>query len=207
MILALVSHIRCWLSNPGWTPNLPSQEIEKPSSNCDICSQYKPKRTHHCKSCKKCVHRLDHHCVWVSNCVGALNQKYFILFLFYTTATCVAAFLIVSCTFYQIYTIGRFKPDILGIFLVVFSVLIAILFFFFAGDFFLEQIESVKDNQTCVESYQYKRGISQDKLKNFEDVFGKNFWFWLLPVNPNLKVNYLENIILEKTWDRETDIK
>ncbi|KAJ6807484.1 putative protein S-acyltransferase 14 [Iris pallida] len=51
---------------------------------CRKCNQLKPPRCHHCSVCGRCVLKMDHHCVWVVNCVGALNYKFFLLFLFYT---------------------------------------------------------------------------------------------------------------------------
>ncbi|MQL99097.1 hypothetical protein Taro_031819 [Colocasia esculenta] len=52
--------------------------------HCKRCNQFKPPRCHHCSICGRCVLKMDHHCVWVVNCVGALNYKFFLLFLFYT---------------------------------------------------------------------------------------------------------------------------
>ncbi|XP_039118677.1 probable protein S-acyltransferase 14 [Dioscorea cayenensis subsp. rotundata] len=48
---------------------------------CWKCNQLKPPHCHHCSVCGRCVLKMDHHCVWVVNCVGALNYKFFLLFL------------------------------------------------------------------------------------------------------------------------------
>ncbi|KAG2723370.1 hypothetical protein I3760_02G167800 [Carya illinoinensis] len=61
--------------------NLPADPVNQRIRFCRKCNQSKPSRCHHCSVCGRCVLKMDHHCVWVVNCVGALNYKYFLLFL------------------------------------------------------------------------------------------------------------------------------
>ncbi len=105
-LLAILSHGKAQFTNPGAVPldldndlkDLESSHAGNSASNpqngqhrgryCHRCRQRKPIDAHHCSICNRCIIKMDHHCPWVNNCVAMYNQKYFVLFLFYTALCC-----------------------------------------------------------------------------------------------------------------------
>ncbi|CAJ0959297.1 unnamed protein product, partial [Mesorhabditis belari] len=51
---------------------------------CVDCNRRAPIRSHHCYMCNICVLRKDHHCFITGACVGLGNQRYFIVFNFWS---------------------------------------------------------------------------------------------------------------------------
>ncbi|GMI20697.1 hypothetical protein TrCOL_g7703 [Triparma columacea] len=116
--LAVSSHLRCMLTNPGTVPSNalplppslrskcshltnhlpPSARLEATRTlharQCGKCSRFKPPRAHHSSVSGRCITKLDHFCPWVNNEVGVFNHKYFVLFVSYTALQCIAVFIV-----------------------------------------------------------------------------------------------------------------
>lgn len=198
LILILVSHARASLSDPGRVP-LPDARIDFSDRDslqdredhwtiCQRCEMWRPPRAHHCRVCKRCVRKMDHHCPWVNNCIGEWNQKFFILFLFYTLF-CTA----ISCTIIALYWSTIWEVDNAHHTPHVVSLLIeSSLFGLFSSMILYDQISSIIDDETAVEARKRETG----KLKNvpirkprtvshlakMREVFGPgSYWLWLIP--------------------------
>jgi palmitoyltransferase len=90
VVLSMLAWLKCMLSNPGrigkdnvnaWLQEHPPEDGLYLQKECSTCKLQRPARSKHCRVCGMCVARHDHHCAWVHNCVGALNQRWFMLFV------------------------------------------------------------------------------------------------------------------------------
>lgn len=111
--MALWSLFMAWTTNPGAVPMgarplvtvsraasgemSPSEKARKRGMRrCQKCNDnYKPSRAHHDSVTGRCIVKFDHYCPWVCNAVGAMNHKFFVLFVFYTMNTCITSILLI----------------------------------------------------------------------------------------------------------------
>lgn len=106
VILAVASLYMAWTTNPGAVPlgARPLVTVKRAASGeimpsdgrriralrrCPKCNDnFKPARAHHDSVTGRCIVKFDHFCPWVGNAVGAMNHKFFVLFVSYTMASC-----------------------------------------------------------------------------------------------------------------------
>lgn len=82
----------CETANDAVARNASSQVPDRGIRRCHKCQDnYKPNRAHHDRVTGRCIVKFDHFCPWVNNAIGALNHKFFCLFLFYTAWCCLVS--------------------------------------------------------------------------------------------------------------------
>ncbi|KAL5541052.1 hypothetical protein UlMin_002417 [Ulmus minor] len=152
---------------------------------CRKCNQFKPLRCHHCSVCGRCILKMDHHCVWVVNCVGALNYKYFLLFLFYTFLETAIVTLSLLPYFIEFFTDGEIpgSPGNLAATFITFILNFA--FSLSVMGFLIMHMSFVAGNTTTIEAYEKKSTpkwhYDLGRKKNFEQVFGMDKRYWFIP--------------------------
>jgi len=158
--MALVSHLRALLSNPGKTPRLTAPQVTDSMRFCRECNQWKPPRSHHCKTCNICVHRMDHHCFWINNCVGAANQKYFILFLVYVMlGTAIGLGILGTCAVqYALSPKPRPRLEHWILLACILSAIFQALFVIYAFEMLSDQYQNIEENQTAIDQCQGRFG-------------------------------------------------
>jgi hypothetical protein len=87
-VLMLWSYFRAMRSRPVNRPGGSHAGDSSVTRYCERCDADKAAHVHHCSVCKRCVYRMDHHCPWTGNCVAWSNKKFFLLFLLYTSLSC-----------------------------------------------------------------------------------------------------------------------
>lgn len=138
---------------------------------CKKCDRCRPARAHHCSTCGICILRYDHHCPFVANCIGNRNLKPFILFLFYSA---------LGLTILSLLSLQEMIEVKEALWYVAGSASLSICIYLYG--FFFGQVWMVSKNFTTLEaSWKYNVYDTQNKFQNFTQVFGKNYWLWMVP--------------------------
>eukprot|EP00123_Amoebidium_parasiticum_P014673 comp22592_c2_seq1/m.34616 comp22592_c2_seq1/g.34616 ORF comp22592_c2_seq1/g.34616 comp22592_c2_seq1/m.34616 type:complete len:292 (-) comp22592_c2_seq1:27-902(-) len=194
-VLAVWSHLRCMMTNPGTThlhsattADAPLDQYGQRQQLCARCNAFKPFQTHHCKTCDRCIRRMDHHCPWVNNCVGARNTKYFLLFLLYVFLLSVAAFYfiilrVIRCS--ETRWNGSCRNIISDIVFLAILAFEALLFGLFTIGMFFDMMCNIRSNTTAVDKLRNQYGEKRTFMSGVREICGEPASFrWFLPMCP-----------------------
>ncbi|CAD8136458.1 unnamed protein product [Paramecium pentaurelia] len=200
--------------DPGFIPKniLTEYNETRQRDYCLQCRIKRPERSHHCSRCKRCVLNMDHHCVWTSNCIGLYNRKFFILILFWGSVGMLQATLLGLTNImtlwnriwaYDSLDFNKVKAGF--IFLMTFSQFLNGfgLYYFFWSNFKLITINICTLDQLILDTEAQTKRKYHDDLTiynlgfwyNFQFYFGKNPFFWFIPVGKPLGDGY--------NWDKK----
>jgi len=178
---------------------------------CRKCSgNYKPPRSHHDSVTGRCIVKMDHFCPWIGNAVGALNHKFFFLFIFYTLCTSFTSLILLTlryirCGSYKVESeIEEYDIDDFDIHsnigcnegrlyspLVIVLLIISITFLIFTCCMIYEQIEAIQSNTSKIARMKMNMGEGAEEFtrvtSEFNEIFGGTSpnvaLHWFLPTS------------------------
>jgi len=189
-LLAIYSHCRAQFTDPGAVPKTRKPPVytseEAPRVlECKKCKIVKPAKASHCSTCARCILKQDHHCPWVNNCVAIFNQKYFILFLFYTAFCCLYSGILLVCRFVSC-TRNLRMCSVSGLeaALCIINFIEALVFGLFVIIMLCDQIAAIWDtNHGDYDGDDDKPRKRISKYMALKHVFGEPFsWRWFVPM-------------------------
>jgi palmitoyltransferase ZDHHC2/15/20 len=148
------------------------------------------------------MNKMDHHCPAIAGCVGFFNRKFFMLFLLYCIiCSGIITFTMASRAWYSIRPIldyayfFRHDLPVLLVYIICTGMFVSIASFFAFHVYLIlnalttielrEKITS-KDphvqRKSAIANLKYNRG----PMCNWKDVFGSQWYIWLLPVQGDL---------------------
>jgi len=199
-LLSAASHLRCLTQNPGAAPLTLKCENDA-VIRCKSTHVPKPKEAHHCSVCRRSILRLDHYCPWVNNGVGFLNHKFFLLFLFWTSITCLWCFVTLCTRFYLCQSMKQsFRqqpvicdPDNADLICSILLMIEAVLFGSFTTVMMFDQLSCIFESVTYIDRLKGKKRGNKGILESLTFVFGETPGFgWILPKSlpPGLLVDF-----------------
>ncbi|MEJ1271378.1 zinc finger DHHC domain containing 25 [Cricetulus griseus] len=195
--LALVSHLKSMLTDPGSVPlgNPPGPDTVL---YCPLCLSAIPENADHCTVCRRCIRKNDHHCPWVNNCVGEDNQKYFLLFTLYIWLISTHVLLLLSIPVLRSHAQGEqnasstvYPPKP-----IFFLLLVALMGFILALVMFCSQMCAIYRDKTTIEMlYQNKHSRGRRSMwANMKAICGPRVSLtWLSPFHPPERYKVSEN--------------
>ena len=145
------------------------------------------------------THCVD--CPWANNCVGAFNQKFFILFLFWTGVCSLYSGTILTYIFVSCSQNRGCRFDPVSVLFCVFNFIEALIFGTFVCIMIYDQFDALLHDLPYIDKLQGKKGSKRTYLQCAVELFGEPFSYrWFVPVNlPDKVYEEFETLCLESS--------
>ncbi|KAG7339079.1 DHHC palmitoyltransferase [Nitzschia inconspicua] len=240
VVLAITSLFMAWTTDPGAVPlgARPLVTVKRAASGelmatqgqrnralrrCHKCNDnFKPNRAHHDSVTGRCIVKFDHFCPWIGNAVGAMNHKFFVLFVGYTMVSCLFSLCLIGlrtwhCGFPVPYDTRdkKYAQECTGwneSYSSLILLIISVVFFLFTACMLYENLEAIETNASKIARMKMRVGQAGTELSRVTEEFNEMFggesnevaWHWFFPLSVEFPRG-MQKVVLGFEWDETFD--